>query len=339
MSRQDANAAFARTSFLYGGNAAYIEQLQARYEVDPQSVDAEWQAFFQSLKDDRSDVARNAEGPSWQPPRLIRADGELLAALTGDWGAVEQSLGDKIRSKAQAKGAEISSTDVQQATRDSIHALMLIRAYRIRGHFHANLDPLGLEPEKPEAELDPRSYGFTEADLDRPIFLDKVLGLEFATVREMLAILRRTYCQTLGVEFMHISDPAQKAWMQERIEGHDKEISFTREGKRAILNKIVEAEGFEKFCDLKFTGTKRFGLDGSESMIPALEQIIKRGGALGVKEIVVGMAHRGRLNVLAQVLHKPHRAIFHEFKGGSSSPDSVEGSGDVKYHLGASSDR
>jgi 2-oxoglutarate dehydrogenase E1 component len=228
---------------------------------------------------------------------------------------------------------------VQQATRDSIRALMLIRAYRIRGHFHAKLDPLGLEPEKSEEELDPRSYGFTEADFDRRIFLDKVLGLEFATLREILAIVRRTYCQTLGVEFMHISDPAQKAWLQERIEGRDKEIQFTREGKRAILNKLVEAEGFEKFCDLKFTGTKRFGLDGGESMIPALEQIIKRGGALGVKEIVIGMAHRGRLNVLAQVMSKPHRAIFHEFKGGSSSPDDVEGSGDVKYHLGASSDR
>jgi 2-oxoglutarate dehydrogenase E1 component len=166
-----------------------------------------------------------------------------------------------------------------------------------------------------------------------------VLGVEFGTIRQVLAILQRTYCQTLGVEFMHISDPAQKAWLQERIEGPDKEISFTREGKRAILNKLVEAEGFEKFCDLKFTGTKRFGLDGGESMIPALEQIIKRGGALGVKEIVFGMAHRGRLNVLAQVMAKPHRAIFHEFKGGSSTSDDVEGSGDVKYHLGASSDR
>ena len=216
---------------------------------------------------------------------------------------------------------------------------MLIRAYRARGHFHANLDPLGLEPPKDEEELDPRSYGFTEADMDRTIFLDKVLGLEFATLREIVAILRRTYCQTLGVEFMHISNPAQKGWMQERIEGPDKEITFTREGKRAILNKLVEAEGFEKFCDLKFTGTKRFGLDGGESMIPALEQIIKRGGALGVKEIVLGMAHRGRLNVLAQVMGKPHRAIFHEFKGGSATPNEVEGSGDVKYHLGASSDR
>ena len=339
MSRQDANAAFARTSFLYGGNAAYVEQLHARYEANPASVDAQWRAFFEGLKDNKSDVERSAHAPSWRRPGLLHADGELVAALTGDWSQVEQAVGDKIKAKAQGKGVEISAAEVQQATRDSLHALMLIRAYRIRGHFHAKLDPLGLEPEKDEAELDPRSYGFTETDLDRKIFLDKVLGLEFATLREILAILRRTYCQTLGVEFMHISDPVQKAWMQERIEGRDKEIQFTREGKRAILNKLAEAEGFEKFCDLKFTGTKRFGLDGGELMIPALEQIIKRGGALGVKEIIIGMAHRGRLNVLAQVMNKPHRAIFHEFKGGSSSPDDVEGSGDVKYHLGASSDR
>src|SRR6202030_1271856 len=234
---------------------------------------------------------------------------------------------------------ELTAAQVQQAARDSIHALMLIRAYRARGHFYANLDPLGLEPPHDEEDLDPRSYGFSEADYDRKIFLDRVLGLEFGTMRQILSILRRTYCQTLGVEFMHISNPAQKGWIQERIEGPDKEITFTPEGKRAILNKLIEAEGFEKFCDLKFTGTKRFGLDGAESTIPALEQIIKRGGALGVQQIVMGMAHRGRLNVLAQVMGKPHRAIFHEFKGGSSTPNEIEGSGDVKYHLGASSDR
>ncbi|MEX2318416.1 MAG: 2-oxoglutarate dehydrogenase E1 component, partial [Bauldia sp.] len=229
--------------------------------------------------------------------------------------------------------------DVQRATRDSVRALMMIRAYRIRGHFHANLDPLGLERAGDEAELDPANYGFTEADYDRKIFIDHVLGMEFATLREMLEILRRTYCSTLGIEFMHISDPAEKAWIQERIEGPDKGVAFTANGKKAILNKLIEAEGFEKFIDVKYTGTKRFGLDGAESLIPALEQIIKRGGALGVKEIVFGMAHRGRLNVLAQVLGKPHRVIFHEFRGGSASPDDVEGSGDVKYHLGVSSDR
>src|SRR5258708_4597694 len=340
MSRQDANAAFARTSFLYGGNADYIENLYARYETDPAAVDAEWRAVFASLKDARADVITSAHGPSWQRPDWpAPAPSELLSALDGDWGELQRSLGDKVKTRAQAAGVDVSAAEVQQATRDSIRALMLIRAYRARGHFYADLDPLGLEPHHDEEDLNPRSYGFTEADYDRKIFLDRVLGLEFGTLREILAILRRTYCQTLGVEFMHISDPAQKGWIQARIEGPDKEITFTREGKRAILNKLIEVEGFEKFCDLKFTGTKRFGLDGAESMIPALEQIIKRGGALGVKEIIIGMAHRGRLNVLAQVMGKPHRAIFHEFKGGSSTPNEVEGSGDVKYHLGASSDR
>jgi 2-oxoglutarate dehydrogenase E1 component len=340
MSRQDANAAFARTSFLYGGNAAYIENLYARYEQDPAAVDAEWRDFFQGLKDAPADVAKASRGASWKKPNWpLRPDGELVAALDGQWAEAEKRIGDKISAKAQAKGVELSSADVMQATRDSIHALMMIRAYRMRGHFHAKLDPLGLEPEHDEAELEPRSYGFTEADMDRRIFLDKVLGLEFSSMREILAILRRTYCQTLGVEFMHISNPAQKGWIQERIEGRDKEITFTREGKRAILNKLAEAEGFEKFIDVKYTGTKRFGLDGGESLIPALEQIIKRGGNLGVKEICLGMPHRGRLNVLTQVMGKPHRALFHEFKGGSSTPDEIEGSGDVKYHLGASSDR
>jgi 2-oxoglutarate dehydrogenase E1 component len=340
MSRQDANAAFALTSFLYGTNAPYIEDLYARYEADPKSVDAEWQSFFQSLKDDARDVIESADGPSWRRPDWPRPErSELISALDGDWSEVGKALGTKVKTQAQTKGVELSTADVERATRDSIRALMLIRAYRARGHFHANLDPLGLQPPNDEEELNPGTYGFGEADFDRPIFLDKVLGLEFGTVRQIVGILRRTYCQTLGVEFLHISDGAQKGWIQERIEGPDKEITFTREGKRAILNKLVEAEGFEKFSDLKFTGTKRFGLDGAESMIPALEQIIKRGGALGVRQIVIGMAHRGRLNVLAQVMGKPHRAIFHEFKGGSSTPNEIEGSGDVKYHLGASSDR
>ncbi|HTQ82996.1 MAG TPA: 2-oxoglutarate dehydrogenase E1 component, partial [Pseudolabrys sp.] len=214
MSRQDANAAFARTSFLYGANAAYIEDLYARYEKSPSSVDAEWQAFFQGLNDDKASVEKSAQGASWKLPNWPqRANGDLVAALDGNWAETEKALDDKIKAKAQAAGAEISTAGVQQATRDSIHALMLIRAYRIRGHFHAKLDPLGIQQEPPEAELDPKSYGFTEADLDRKIFLDMVLGLEFASMREIVTILRRTYCQTLGVEFMHISNAAQKSWI------------------------------------------------------------------------------------------------------------------------------
>ena len=216
---------------------------------------------------------------------------------------------------------------------------MLIRAYRVMGHLVADLDPLGITERKVHQELRPETYGFTDADLDRPIFIDKVLGLETATVRQILRILRRTYCRQIGVEFMHITSPQQKRWIQERIEGETKDVRFTNEGKKAILPKLIEAESFEKFADVKYTGTKRFGLEGAETLVPALEQIIKRGGQLGLKEIVIGMAHRGRLNVLANVMGKPLRAIFNEFKGGSFKPDDVEGSGDVKYHLGASSDR
>ncbi|HWE06457.1 MAG TPA: 2-oxoglutarate dehydrogenase E1 component, partial [Rhizomicrobium sp.] len=203
----------------------------------------------------------------------------------------------------------------------------------------SNLDPLHLAPKVPHPQLEPSFYGFNDADVDRPVFVGGVLGLETVTPRRMIDLLKRTYCGRIGYEFMHINDAEQKNWLQRRIEGPDKEISFTPEGKRAILNKLVEAEGFEKFCAVRFVGTKRFGLDGGEAMIPALEQIIKRGGQLGVKEIVLGMSHRGRLNVLANVMAKPYRQIFHEFQGGSTNPGEVEGSGDVKYHLGASSDR
>src|SRR4051794_30520799 len=334
------NIAFANTSFLYGGNAVYVEQLHAAYEHDPLSVDPEWRDFFAGLNDFAADVEKNARGPSWAKSNWpIAANGELVSALDGNWADIETALGDKIKGQAEARGTPVSPEDVQRATRDSVRALMMIRAYRMRGHLHANLDPLGLEPRPDHVELHPSSYGFEESDWDRKIFIDHVLGLEFATIHEMLVLLRRTYCSTIGFEFMHISDPAAKAWIQQRIEGPYKEIAFTREGKRAILTKLAETEGFEKFLDVRYTGTKRFGLDGAEAMVPALEQIIKRSGALGTKEIVIGMAHRGRLNVLSQVMGKPHRALFHEFKGGSFVPEAVEGSGDVKYHLGASSDR
>ena len=350
MARQDANEALLETSFLYGANAAWIEELQAAYARDPNSVDPQWQKFFAELGEDDALVKKNAEGASWQKPNWpVPLNGEIVSALDGNWGALEKAIGEKIQAKAQpgkpgdsAKGAAIvaaTGVSVEQATKDSVRAIMLIRASRMRGHLHAKLDPLGLAPRGDHEELHPQHYGFQEIDWDRKIFLDNVLGMEFSTIREIVGILERTYCQTLGVEFMHISDPEEKAWIQERIEGKDKEISFTPEGRRAILNKLIEAEGFEKFLDLKYTGTKRFGLDGGESIVPAMEQIIKRGGALGVEEIVLGMAHRGRLNILTNVMAKPFRAVFHEFKGGSSSPAEVEGSGDVKYHLGASSDR
>ncbi len=340
MAKTDANDVFEQTSFLYGGNAQFIEQLQAAYERDPSSVDPDWQEFFANLGDNPADVAAKADGPSW-----ARADwpqplnGEMVSVLDGDWTAVEKSIGGKLAGKAARSGNELEVEELRKATLDSVRALMMIRAYRMRGHLIADLDPLNLREKQPHPELDPASYGFGPEDLDREIFIDNVLGLERATINQIVAILKSTYCSTMAVEFMHMSDPRHKAWLQERIEGPDKSIEFTVSGKKAILNKLIEAEGFEAYLNVKYTGTKRFGLDGGESIVPALEQIIKRGGNMGVSEIVLGMAHRGRLNVLANVMGKPYTAIFHEFKGGSSTPEEVEGSGDVKYHLGSSSDR
>ena len=340
MAKEKANDVFARTSFLYGGNAQFIEQLYSQYQDDPGSLDPDWQEFFADLADKPEEVKAQASGASWKRddwPQPV--NGELVSALDGNWAALEEALKPKIAGKAQSGGEALDEDSLRKATLDSVRALMMIRAYRIRGHLAADLDPLKLRAQDEQPELDPLSYGFAEADLDRPIFIDNVLGVENATIREILEILQRTYCSTLAVEFTHISDPAQKAWIQERIEGPNKEITFTEFGKKSILGKLIEAEGFEHFLNVKYTGTKRFGLDGAESVIPALEQIIKRGGAMGVKDIILGMAHRGRLNVLGNVMAKPYSALFHEFKGGSSTPDEVEGSGDVKYHLGSSSDR
>jgi 2-oxoglutarate dehydrogenase E1 component len=337
MNKTDLTTAFEQTSFLYGGNAHFIEELYARFLENPAAVDSHWRQFFMGLADNATEARRGVKGPSWQRADWPKPEsGDLVSAFDGNWPRPEMP---NRRAPSTTGAAGLSLEEVRKATMDSVRALMMIRAYRMRGHLAADLDPLKLKAPEIHAELEPASYGFSEADLDRPIFLDKVLGLENATLRKIVDIVKRTYCGTLGVEFMHISDPAQKAWIQERIEGADKEISFTPEGKKAILAKLIAAEGFENFLNVKYTGTKRFGLDGAESMIPALEQIIKRGGSLGLKEIVVGMAHRGRLNVLANVMGKPFTAIFHEFKGGSSTPDEVEGSGDVKYHLGSSSDR
>jgi 2-oxoglutarate dehydrogenase E1 component len=324
---------------LNGANADYIDQLQARFAADPASVAADWQAFFRSLAEPEVDAKRAAAGPSWArtdwPPKPMD---DLTAALTGEW-AEAPKVAQKIAAKADAAGVKVSDEQMKRAVLDSLRALMIIRAYRIRGHLAANLDPLGLRETANQPELDPKSYGFSDADMDRPIFIDKVLGLEHASMREIMEIVKRTYCGTFALQYMHISDPEQASWLKERIEGYGKEIAFTREGRKAILNKLVEAEGFEKFLHVKYMGTKRFGLDGGEALIPAMEQIIKRGGNLGVKEIVIGMPHRGRLSVLANVMQKPYRAIFHEFQGGSYKPEDVDGSGDVKYHLGASSDR
>jgi 2-oxoglutarate dehydrogenase E1 component len=340
MNDETPNAALHASSFLQGANADYVDQLAARYADDPAAVDAQWAEFFRLLGDSGLEQKRAAAGPSWAradwPPQ---PGDDLTAALTGEWPAEAKAVPKKLTEKAAEKGVSLTDAQVKRAVLDSIRAIMIIRAHRIRGHLAADLDPLGIVERGNHPELDPASYGFTEADMDRPIFIDNVLGLEMASMRQIMDIVRRTYCGTFALQYMHISDPEQAGWLKERIEGYGKEIQFTREGRKAILNKLVEAEGYEKFLHVKYMGTKRFGLDGGESLIPAMEQIIKRGGNLGVKEVAIGMPHRGRLSVLANVMMKPYRAIFNEFQGGSFKPEDVDGSGDVKYHLGASSDR
>ncbi len=317
--------AIPQETLLNGANAPYIAELYCRYLEDPGSVDPSWVSFFKDLADDGRAVIAEARGAPWAPTtaRLIGGNGERPATAPG----------------AMPRATLLAEGDARRAAQDSIRALMLIRLYRVRGHLIANFDPLGLEGKKYHPELDPETWGFSEDDFDRPIFIDNVLGLESATLREILQILRETYCGSIGVEFMHIMHPDEKKWIQLRIEGIRNQTQFTLNGKRAILERLIEAEGFERFLHLKYTGTKRFGLDGSEAMVPAMEQILKRGAQLGVEDVVVGMPHRGRLNVLANVMHKPYVAILAEFQGTPAHPEDVQGSGDVKYHLGTSADR
>ena len=342
MNDQAPNDQFHASSFMEGQNAEYLEQMYARYAADPNAVDESWQVFFKAMNDPRAEVEAEAQGPSWARPDWPPAPmSENIGALTGVWPETgeAEAAGKKIKAKAAEKGVAVSEDQIKQAVLDSIRALMIIRAYRIRGHLAADLDPLGMRDTGNHPELDPKAYGFTDADMDRPIFIDNVLGLEVATMAQIIDIVKATYCGTFALQYMHISNPEEAGWLKERIEGYGKEIAFTKNGRKAILNSIVQAEGFEKFLHVKYMGTKRFGLDGGESLIPAMEQIIKRGGQLGVREIVIGMPHRGRLSVLANVMQKPYKAIFNEFQGGSFKPEDVDGSGDVKYHLGASSDR
>jgi 2-oxoglutarate dehydrogenase E1 component len=310
-------------SFLTGANAPFIAELYGRWLEAPDSVDPSWARFFAEIKDEA--ILAELEGPGWGTPRpRLIGNG---AAVAANGHGIAKSI------------AAVAGQDVEQAVVDSIRALTLIRSYRVRGHLEAQLDPLGLEKREDHPDLDYRTYGFTDADLDRRIFIDNLLGLANPTLREIIEHLRATYCGTVGVEYMHIQDPVQRRWIQERIEAPRNQTDFTREGKRAILERLTVAETFERFLDRRYTGTKRFGVEGGESLIPALEQIIKRGGQLGMKELILGMPHRGRLNVLANFLGKPFAAIFSEFQGNPANPEDVQGSGDVKYHLGTSTDR
>ncbi len=316
-----------QSSFLFGANATFVAELYSRYLENADSVSPDWAGYFAQLEDEAQAALKDLRGASWAPrgTRVIGADG-------GDGAAVAA-----LAARPQPVPAE--DERVRAAALDSIRALMLIRAYRVRGHLIADLDPLGLEERGFNPELDPATYGFGPEDHDREIFINYVLGLESATLGEILTAVQETYCGTVGVEFMHIQDPEQKAWIQQRIEGTRNQPRFGAEEKRAILAQLSMAETFEKFLDRKYTGTKRFGLDGAEAMIPALERMLLRGAQIGVEEVVIGMPHRGRLNVLANIIGKPLVAVFSEFQGASAYPEDVQGSGDVKYHLGTSSDR
>ena len=249
------------SEFLYSGNQIYIAELYERYLDDPSSVDLNWQEFFQELNDDKKELIAEREGASWAPSEARILGEGTLASLSEQMAAGQEN---KRTEAIEVNQPKMNGVKVREATLDSISALMLIRAYRVRGHVLASLDPLGIEVPKEHPELDPATYGFTAKDLDREVFINYVLGLETGTVREILSILRETYCGTLGVEFMHIQDPSEKSWIQERMERIRNQANFTIHGKKTILNRLTETEGFERYLDRKFAGVKRFGLDGGE---------------------------------------------------------------------------
>lgn len=326
-------------TFLSGVNAEYIAHLYGQYLKDRSAVDDSWKSFFSSLNDSETALLRELAGASWTPlDNIVQSRGFGLVSTS-------EPANDGMASKpagAQSKSSKgISSEDAKEAALDTLRALKLIRSYRFRGHMLSDLDPLGMKEKTENPELDPSYYGFSNVDYDRPIFLGGLLGFEKATLREILKALREIYCGTIGVEYLHLGNAQEREWIQNKIEaqGSYNRTEFTAAEKKGILKRLTAAEVFEQFLHKKHTGTKRFGIDGGESLIPALEQIIIRGSKLGLREVIVGMAHRGRLNVLANVMGKSFTAIFSEFQGKPSTPDDVQGSGDVKYHLGSSNDR
>ena len=319
------NRKFEETSFLSKSNSAFIEQMYLKYLNKDANLSAEWKTYFEKLNEETSVAMKELEGPSWgKKTKFKSVQLENLVSENKDTGF--------------SKNENYNSANFKEASNESIKAISLIRAYRIRGHLLAKLDPLGLSTTEYLDELHPDFYGFKKESYDKPIFLNGTINKNYSSIKEILSFLRKTYCGSVGYEFMHLSDPLERKWFRDRIELDEKGISFTKNGKMAILNKLIQAEGFEKYLAKKYVGTKRFGLDGGESLIPALEQIIKVGGQNAVKELKIGMPHRGRLNVLANLLQKSYKRIFNEFAGEYENM-SKDSTGDVKYHLGASSDR
>jgi len=316
------NSIYEKTSFLSKSNSAFIESMYLKYISNNPQLSQEWKEFFDGLGEDKKYILKEIQGPSWAPNKIN----------------IQQIINQEKISTQESSNEFVSSKEEYEKEKEqSVKAIALIRAYRIRGHLIANLDPLGLMKREYLNELNPLGQGFKKEDFNKKIYLQEYLDRGYATLKEIITFLKNTYCSTIGVEYMHIADPIEKKWFRERMEKKENLLHFTDSGKKAILNKLIQAEGFEKFLAVKFIGTKRFGIDGGESLIPALEQIIKRGGQLGVKEVKIGMPHRGRLNVLANLLQKSYKRMFNEFVGDYSS--AKDSTGDVKYHLGASSNR
>ncbi len=323
---------FDSASPLFSANAAYIEMLYDKWLVSPGSVDASWQALFSQAKNGAD--GNTAMRPSWSH-NVPKFEDETLKSQA----SIDPKKGAAKAENKPAQAAGAATPSVEQATRDTMSALMLIRNYRVRGHLMANYDPLGLEKPQYHPELDPATYGFTEKDYDRIIFLDGVLGLKFGTLREILAIISATYCGTMGVEFMHIQYPEQKAWLQKRVESNRSSPNLNSDEKKSILRTLSEVQSFEEFLQLKYASTKRFSIQGGDAAIAGLEAVINTAASLGVEEINIGMPHRGRMNVITTVMGKPYTELLSLFAGNLDFPEGLDSSGDVKYHLGVSSDR
>lgn len=320
------------TTSLFSANASYIEMLYEKWLASPGSVDASWGALFSQAKNGYAAGDQVTLRPSWSH-NVPKFEDESLQRD-------KPAKGDKADKSGGKNGAaQTDAPMVEQATRDTMSALMLIRNYRVRGHLMATYDPLGIEKPQYHAELDPATYGFSEADYDRKIFLDGVLGMKFATMREILDVLRATYCGTMGVEFMHIQYPEQKGWIQKRIESKRTSPNFSNDEKKSILRTLIEVEAFEEFLQLKYASTKRFSIQGGDAAIAGLEAVLHTAAALGVEEINIGMPHRGRMNVITTIMGKPYTELLSLFAGNLDFPEGIDSSGDVKYHLGVSSDR
>ena len=323
------NLEYQKTSFLSKTNSSFIEEMYLKFINQDENIPESWKKYFEDIGEDLSIVVKELNGPSW-------GSNKTKIDLT----QIQENLKYENQSfeKNQTNNS-ISEKEISKMNGQSIRAVSMVRSYRQRGHLIAKLDPLEMREIDYLDELHPDSYGFKKEEYNNKIFLDGVINKQYSTIKEILGFLRKTYCEKIGYEYMHISNPIERKWFRDRVEKDENSLQFTNNGKQAILNKLIQADGFERFLHTKYVGTKRFGLDGGESLIPALEQIIKIGGQNFVKEVKIGMSHRGRLNVLANVLQKSYKRIFNEFAGEINSSSEADTAGDVKYHLGASSNR